>query len=329
MILVTGATGHLGNVLIRHLADTSQERIRILAERRDDVSHLPEGISETIYGDISDPDDVMKAVRSCRRVYHLAGLISLNPRLTEKLYRVNVLGTQNVVNACLQEGVERLLYTSSVDALYQHPRGQIITETLDTGMETAEGGYARSKILACRSVLDGIGKGLDAVIVYPATIIGPEDHRRSLPQRAFQYYCTQFKSKFCFEGAYNFVDVRDVADGICRAMEVGRKGEGYILSGETLTIEEIARAIAGADHAPLHLVKVPGFLLRPAVGVMAAFFRLRGKEPPLNGYALKVLRRNGDISNAKARKELGFAPRDIRESIRETIAWGRQKGIIA
>ena len=232
MILVTGATGHIGNVLVRKLHDRyPYEAIRLFLQPGEKLDAFSGMTVDLCYGDIRHAEDVHRAVNGARLVFHLAGLIDTAPRRPRLLQEVNVGGTRHIVDACLAFGVERLVYVSSVHALPDLPKNQAITEDHVFPVPGLLGPYAISKTTATAVVYDGIARGLDAVIVFPAGVIGPFDYKLSEMGRLIRYLSTYswLKLVMSFDGAYNFVDVRDVAEGIVRAGRTGLAGEGYIL----------------------------------------------------------------------------------------------------
>jgi len=178
MIVITGATGHLGNVLVRKLMNRNA-KIRVLVLPGEDVSSL-EGLEvEKIEGNVCTPDSLRRAFKGADTVYHCAGIISILPGQQKKLFRVNVTGTQNVVNMCLEEKVKRLVYISSIHAFSEPEKGIVIDESRRFDPENVLGEYSKSKALGTLEVIKGIKRGLDAVILCPSGIIGPYDYHIS------------------------------------------------------------------------------------------------------------------------------------------------------
>jgi len=230
MIVITGATGHLGNVLVRKLVNQNK-KVRVLILPGEDITSL-EGLEvEKVEGDVRVPDSLRKAFEGADIVYHCAGIISILPGQQKQLYQVNVLGTRNVVNICLETKIKRLVYTSSIHTLSEPAPGIIFDESREFNPENVLGEYSKSKALGTLEVLKGIEKGLDAVILCPSGIIGPHDYRISEMGKLIVDF-VKGKVKACVDGAYDFVDVRDVAEGLILASEKGKKGECYILSGQ-------------------------------------------------------------------------------------------------
>jgi dihydroflavonol-4-reductase len=332
MILVTGATGHIGNVLVRKLVTLyPQETIRLFLQPHEKLNMFDGLALELFFGDIRREEDVQRAVSGARLVFHLAGLIDTAPRRPSLLDDVNIGGTQHVVDACLLFHVERLVYVSSVHALPDLADNQVITEIKDFPVANLLGPYAQSKSQATAVVYDGIRRGLDAVIVFPTGVIGPFDYQESQMGLLLRYLSTQgwVKLIMSFRGAYNFVDVRDVVAGITAAAQAGRSGEGYILSGHSVTLKEIIRLERRAlgqkqpaiFYAPTWIVRVGAWF----TGLFCRIFRLR---PVFTPYSVSVLMSNCNISHVKATEELGYQPRPLLETFRDSLLWMDEHGQI-
>jgi dihydroflavonol-4-reductase len=321
MILVTGATGHIGNVLVKKLLAQGR-RVRILTLPADDLTPM-EGLDvEIVEGDIRRPDLILPAFEGVDLVFHLAGIVSIMPG-DELLYQVNVEGTRNVVAACLKTGVKRLVYTSSVHALKEAPHGKVIDESCGYHPESSRGGYDCSKALASLEVLEGVEKGLDAVIVCPSGVIGPCDYNISQMGQLFINYM-QGKLKAYVDGAYDFVDVRDVAQGLILASRKGETGESYVLSGEKITVRDLLLLLGEITGVKPPSLKIPLWLVKAAGRLAPLYYRGKNTRPLFTTYSADVLTSNCDISSIKAREELGYSARPLRESIENSIAWFRE-----
>lgn len=319
MILVTGATGHIGNVLVRQLLRRG-ENVRALILPGEDCCSLDGLDVEICEGDVLEPGLLARAFTGIRTIFHLAGIISILPGKDELLHRVNVQGTRNVVQAALKAGVHRLVFTSSIHALARAPHGITIDESIPFDPTNPCGEYDRSKAEASLAVLEAVGQGLDAVIVCPTGVIGPYDYRRSeLGQVILDY--VEEKTQFYVDGAYDFVDVRDVAEGLILANENGRKGESYILSGERLSVADLLltlREITGKRLLHLH---IPSSIARFASRFTPVYYRLTRTKPRFTTYSLETLESNSVISHAKAQHEFGYYPRSIKVSLIDTVKW--------
>ncbi len=326
MIVVTGATGHLGNVLVRKLVNQNK-KVRALILPGEDIVSL-EGLEvEKVDGDVCVPDSLRKAFEGAEIVYHCAGIISILPGQKKQLFQVNVLGTRNVVNMCLETKVKRLVYTSSIHALSEPAPGIVIDESREFNPENVLGEYSKSKTLGTLEVIKGIEKGLDAVILCPSGIIGPHDYRVSEMGKLIVDF-VKGKVKAYVDGAYDFVDVRDVAEGLILACEKGRKGECYILSGQQISVRQLLKFLEEISG-----VKVPSFKILHQVARAAGFFNvlycnLMKIKPLFTPFSIDVLASNSLVSCQRAQDELGYSPRSIYESIKDAVQWFKQKGIV-
>ena len=332
LILVTGATGHIGNVLVHALHQHFPgENLRILVQPNERLDMFDRLSLELFYGDIRDATAVREAVHGARLVFHLAGMIDTSMHPGPRLQEINVGGTRNVVAACEAEQVKRLVYVSSVHALPDLPDSQVITEIDKFPVPGLLGGYAQTKSDATALVYAAISRGLDAVVAFPSGVIGPEDHRLSEMGRVFRYFSSLGKLRLIlsFNGAYNFVDVRDVVEGLIAIAEKGRKGEGYILSGHRISLSEIIRLERDClGQCQPRIVSVPSKIVMGSAYFVAWFAQLFHVRSLVTPYSIAVLQSNSWISHEKASRELGYQPRPIDESFRDNIAWMIKTGMI-
>ncbi len=320
MILVTGATGFLGSVLVRQLLNEG-ETVRILRRSTSSLDLLGDaaGRVEHVLGDVTDAAAVREAMRGVERVYHTAAFVGFGgAKDAERLRAVNVGGTANVVDAALEEGVRRLVFTSSQAALGrpETPVG-VIDETAEWTASKLNTAYATSKHDAELEVHRGIAEGLDAVIVNPALIFGPgragentmeivEKARRGIPVAP--------------AGGTNVVDVEDVAAGHRAAMARGETGERYFLGSENLPWREIFGTLAAAFGKA-----GPRLVLPPALALLAgtaseALGALTRTRPALTRETARVSGRFYRYDNRKAREHLGVAFRPFRETAKRIAA---------
>ena len=326
MIVITGATGHLGNVLVRKLVSMNK-KVRALILPGEDIASLKGLEVEKVEGDVRVPDSLRKAFEGADIVYHCAGIISILPGQQKQLYQVNVLGTRNVVNMCLETKVKRLVYTSSIHALSEPAPGIVIDESREFNPENVLGEYSKSKALGTLEVLKGIEKGLDAVILCPSGIIGPHDYRISEMGKLIVDF-VKGKVKACVSGAYDFVDVRDVAEGLILACEKGKKGECYILSGQQISVRQLLKFLEEISGVKAPSFKIPHQVARTAGFFNVLYCNLMKIKPLFTPFSIDVLASNSLVSCQKAQDELGYSPRSIYESIKDTVRWFRQEGII-
>ena len=320
MIVVTGATGHIGNVLVRELLREG-ERVRALIGPSRNTAPL-EGLDvEKVEGDVRDLNSLLKAFKGAHLVYHLAAEISTVPGRNKLLQEVNVEGTKNVMEACLKSGVKRLIYTSSV-SVFSLDSGKSVHEDLFIDPHSLSGEYDKSKAFATLEVLKGTEKGLDAVIVCPTGVIGPYDFKPSEMGR-FILDFLMGKIKAYVEGAYDFVDVRDVARGHVLAASRGQKGGIYILSGERLTIGALLSMLEEVTGIKAPSLRVPKSLALLSAKLALPYYSVTGRRPRFTPYVIRTITSNIRVKTSKAREELGYSPRPLKESIRDTVKWFR------
>jgi dihydroflavonol-4-reductase len=322
MNLVTGAAGHLGNVLVRELLARG-DAVRALILPGEDCAGL-EGLPvERVEGNILDRAALQRACQGVDTLYHMAALVSLLEKDAPILHKVNVEGTRNVLEAARLCGVRRLVYTSSIHALARPPLGVAINETLPFDVHNPAGPYDRTKAEASLEVLKAAKAGLDVVIVCPTGVVGPYDFRRSEMGEMILSWM-RARVSFVVPGRFDFVDVRDVARGHILAAQHGQPGETYILGGEGIDVGHLCalvKASAGqrATHAPI--LSVPTRLALFAAYFAQIYYTWTHTRPCFTRYSLETLQSNSLISSEKARRQVGYAPRSLVESIRDTVGW--------
>lgn len=328
MIVVTGAAGHVGNNLVRALLTGARsEQVRCMVLPGESLRPL-EGLPvEIVEGDVRSPDSLKRAFQGADVVYHLASVIALLPSQYALLEEVNVRGARNVAETCLRCGVRRLVYTSSIHAIAEPPRGVMIDESMPIDPDRTRMLYSKSKARGTLEVLDVAKRGLDAVVICPTGVIGPFDHRPSEMGQLFLDYAAG-KMPAYIEGAYDFVDVRDVALGHVSAAEKGKKGELYILSGELVTVRWLMDTLSVLTGVPAPRLRLPVAAASMAAAVSTAWSRLTGRRPLLNKDSLYTLGSNSYVTSGKAKEKLGFAARPVRESIADTLQWFRDEGML-
>jgi dihydroflavonol-4-reductase len=326
MMVVTGAPGHLGNNLVRLLLERG-EKVRAMVLPGEDLTPLKGLDVEVVEGDVRRPESLDEAFRGADVVFHLASIISLLPGRSELLEQVNVKGARNVAEACLRAGVRRLVYTSSIHALVEPPHGTGIDESAGLDPLRVSMGYSKTKARGTLEVLDVIAKGLDGVIVYPSGVIGPNDFK---PSEVGHMILDFIRGRLpaTIDGGYNFVDVRDVAYGHILAAEKGRTGEGYILAGEWISVTDVLREVAAVVGRPVPKLKLSPGTASAVAKALTSLSRMTGKKPLVSMDMIEALLSNSLVTSTKALTELGFAPRPIRQSIRDTVVWFQEQGVV-
>jgi dihydroflavonol-4-reductase len=318
MWLVTGATGHIGNVLVRKLIERG-EKVRALILPGESVESISGLEVEAVEGDVLNLDSLFKSFEGIRGVFHLAGVISIMPGSNEFARRVNVEGTKNILHVAKEKKVKKLVYTSSIHAI-QRVDGGIIDESLPYDPDNPYGAYDRAKAEATLEVQKAAQAGLEAVIACPTGVIGPYDFRGSLMGSVIRT-AAETKPTLYVDGAYDFVDVRDVAEGLIAAAKHGKRGESYILSGQKISVRYLLETVCEITGRHFFQMKIPFDLAKFAALFTPMYYSLARVNPRFTPYSLEVLRSNANISHAKATRELGYKPRSLYESIKDTVKW--------
>jgi dihydroflavonol-4-reductase len=305
-VAVTGAAGHVGANLVRALLAQGRPTRALVHRERQSLEGLDVEIAE---GDIGDLDSLTRAFEGAEVVYHLAAHISILQSEWPLLEAVNVIGTRNVVAACMRCGVRRLVHFSTIHTLTQAP-------------------YDRSKAAADRELRRGIEKGLDAIIIIPTAVTGPYDYKPSHFGEAL-LRLAQGRLPSLVSGGFDWVDVRDVVQGAMRAEERAPAGADYILSGHWASLRQVARLVEEISGMPAPRFSSPMWLARVGAPFITAFDRLAGRRPLYTSVSLEALRDNRNISHRKASKELGYHPRPLRETIADTLSWFEEAGKLA
>jgi len=318
LILVTGAAGHIGNVLVRELVSRG-EKVRALILPGEDTTSIYGLDIEVVVGNVLDPVSLDRAMRGIDIVYHLAGVVSILPDKDDLMWKVNVEGTRNVLEAAKRAGIKRLVHTASIHALSRNWIG-IINEKVPFDPDNEAGGYDRTKAAASLLVLDAVADGLDAVIVCPTGVIGPHDYRGSeMGDLILDWLRKRFN--FLVRGAYDFVDVRDVAQGMILACERGRRGEVYILSGWHIKVLELKLLVQEELGNRITSITLPMWMAKFGAKLMPMFYKFTKHRPRFTDYSLDTLQSNSQVSREKAHKELGYTPRSLKSTIRDTVNW--------
>jgi len=318
MWLVTGATGHIGNVLVRELLARG-EKVRALILPNESRTPLNGLDVEAVEGDVLDLDSVFRSLRGVRSIFHLAGVISIMPGANPLVRRVNVEGTRNLLRAAKEADIQKFVYTSSIHAIQRAEQG-VIDESLPYDMDNPYGIYDRSKAEATLEVQKAAQAGLEAVIACPTGVIGPYDFRGSMMGDVIRSAAEQ-KPTLYVDGAYDFVDVRDVVHGLIAAAKKGGRGESYILSGQRITVRYLLETVREITGQHFFQMKIPFDLAKFAAHFTPWYYRMAKSTPRFTPYSLEVLQSNSYISHAKATRELGYRPRPLTESIADAVQW--------
>lgn len=270
---------------------------------------------------------LFEAAEGCETfVIHTAGIIDISEEVSPMMYDVNVNGTKNIIALCEEYNVQRLVYVSSVHAIPEQGKYEVLKEVNRFSPDWVAGGYAKTKAEATQAVLNAVEAGLDAVVIHPSGIIDPYDASGNHMVQMIKDYISG-KLPACVNGGYDFVDVRDVARGCLTAAEKGKTGECYILSNrhyEVRDVLRIARMVDGGRKLPT----LPMWMAKAAIPLMNFLSKIRKERPLYTKYSLYTLSSNDKFDHTKATAELNYRPRDLCLTIRDTIFWLRGRKIV-
>lgn len=324
LYLVTGVAGNLGSSVAAQLLEEG-ENVRGLVLKGDPAAaRVPKEVDICI-GDVTNTESLERFFTANDSteivVIHCAAIVTVNPNFSQKVYDVNVGGTKNILNACIAHKVKKLVYVSSISAIPELPHGTAITEVDRYDPNAVIGSYGKTKAEASQAVMDAVREqGLDASIVFPTGICGPDDYAFGPVASFLIDYCAG-KMPAGVEGSFNAVDVRDLAGAIVICCEKGRKGEGYILGNECVTMQQmfhLLSTITGTKEVKMILPASAAKLL----GKLSDLGEKITKKPArMTSFAIYSLIRNNEFDCSKAEHELGYHTRPFSDSIANTIVW--------
>lgn len=322
MILVTGASGMLGQRLVHQLVEDGEEVRVMLRPHGRSFPSLPVHV---VHGDVHEPADVAAAVSGCSQVFHTAGVVSYSPTDAERAYRTNVIGTRNVLRASMEAGVDRVVHTSSTAAvgLTDEPRCLDEKEPFDPRLRRVA--YMWTKHLAEVEVADAIAKGLDVVTVNPSTLVGAGDVNMNAGHVFAQLH--RGALRFAPPGGNSFVGVEDAVRGHLLAMRRGAPGRRYILSSGNLTYREwLSRVAAALGRGPIDRV-LPRWTETPlALGAAIASWIPQARLTPAMVF---FSYRHRWFTSDRAHRELGWTPaQGFDSAAREAVSWYAQRGLL-
>jgi dihydroflavonol-4-reductase len=322
--VVTGASGHIGANLIRELRRRGRTVRALHHVNRRAIENLD---VEIVPGDVCDLSSLRKAFKGADVVYHLAARISLSSNDYPVLEPINVTGVKNVVQACLDCGVRRLVHFSSIHAFIQESIGKPIDESCPLVEPRNCPPYDRSKAAGEKLVYGAIERGLDAVIISPTAVIGPYDFEPSFLGEAL-LNMARGKLPALVGGGFDWVDVRDVVQGALAAEEKAPTGTKYLLSGHFASMCELAAMVEETMGTPAPKLVMPRWLAFVGAPFMAGFAKMTGNRPLYTSASVRALRTGQDVSHDKAARELGYKPRPLQETIVDTFEWFHESGYL-
>lgn len=319
--IITGICGFLGNTVANQLAKAG-ERVRGLALPQDDASMLPPEV-EVIRGNVCDMASMQPLFHDLGTddeiyVIHTAAIISIDDKPGAILTAVNVGGTRNVIALCREHHVKKLVHVSSVHAIPELPHGEVMSEVESFDPDKVIEPYSKTKAAASQLVLDAARDGLNATVVHPSGIMGPGDYGKGLMLSVVVDYLGGYLPA-CVKGGYDFVDVRDVANGVIAACDRGRSGECYLLTGGYITAMDILKKLHEMTGRKEIKVAFPLWFIRLFIPVASLVAQMRKAKPLFTRSSLRILDANAIFSHAKATKELGYIPRKIDDTLRDTV----------
>ena len=324
-VLVTGGTGCVGSNLAIALVREGCN-VRILRRPDSDLRAIGRADVEHRFGDVRDLESLKCAMTGCDTVFHTAAIVSYWRRERERMYDVNIGGTRNVVQACLETGIEKLVHTSSVAAIGFPEHGSWADETNPFNWEAYDVGYRISKHRAEQEIQRGVRLGLPSVIVNPSIVVGPRDIHFNGGQIVRDIY--KKRLFFYLDGGMNVVHVDDVVRGSIAAACRGRIGERYILCGENLAMKEVFQIAAEVVGGIRPMMRLPGCAVRLVATAAEGFGSISNRKPWLTR---ELVARSGTayyFTNAKARKELDYSVTPFRVAVREAYDWYRVNGFL-
>jgi len=309
--IITGATGHIGNNLVKKLVELKKE-VKVLVRKIDQsINNLP---IEYIVGNIFDQEFLNKNISSDDIVIHLAGIIDIKNKNKEQVFKINYEGANLITNICLQKNVKKYIYCSSVDAI-EMTKGSLVKEPKDINVENIKGNYGKSKALATLYVKKIMKENPDfnASIVYPSAVIGPNDWKPSAIGKMVQDSIDK-KMQFGIKGGYNFVDVDDVVNAIITLSESDFKDD-YILSGEIVSVYKMYQLTNKAIGVKRKVPRLPMFLVWLGIPFV----------PYLSPIVFELLKTNPEYDCSKAIRDLNYQHTPFEKTIEKTVNWFKNK----
>jgi dihydroflavonol-4-reductase len=323
-IAVTGANGHVGINLCIALQEKGHF-VRAFNHKHDfGLKHIN---VESYKGDLLNKDSLKSFLTDIDVVVHLAAKISIKGDPDGSVQKINVEGTRNILEIARQSRIKRFIHFSSIHAFQQEPIDELLDEMrpiVDSGAFS----YDRSKAEGERMVLAAAKDGFDAIVLCPTAIIGPVDYEPSLIGNAMlKLYNHEVPA--LVPGGYNWVDVRDVVNGCIAAIDKGRSGEKYLLSGQWRSLKDVSTLITKQTGMKTTSVVMPFWIAHVGLPFITAFSKITGSEPIYTKESLQIIKNgNRNISSAKARGELGFNPRNLEDTIKDLFIWFRENDFV-
>ena len=329
--LVTGAAGFLGGTVCRELIQKG-ENVRAFVLPNDKAIKFVPCEAEIVKGDLCDMESLEHFFSVPKGseviVMHIASIVTVNPDYNQKVMDVNVGGTKNIIELCKKHKVSKLVYCSSTGCIPELPKGEAISEVNHFTKDGLIDCYSQSKAEATQAVLDAAEEGLNACVVHPTGILGPEDYAVGETTKVV-IQIINGEMPAGIDGSFNLADVRDLADGMIRAAEKGRKGECYILGNDDVSFRDFSRILSNESHCKKMKFFLPIKMAYFMAHLMEKQAKKKGTRPLMTTYSVYNLARNNVFDSSKAKKELGYHTRSYEETMRDEIRWLKESGKIA
>lgn len=320
-ILVTGATGHVGNCLVRKL---SEQGLEVVSLSKDTGSPISKELGlEHIQCDVRDFEKVRSVLKQIDVVYHLAAKIAIDNSESERVWDINVNGARNVAQAAYENGIQRMVHVSSVHAFNLDAKDKPISEK--TAYETRSSAciYDRSKAAGEIEVKRWTEKGLNAVIINPTGVIGPYDFGTSFMGKTL---LSMYRGElpYCLNGGFNWIDVRDIADVLIDAKEKGESGANYIIGGHWYSICQLSQLISKVSGIPAARFSIPMPVAKMAARLYCSWNQWAERKVRFTPYAIHTLGSNRHVDYTKALKTFGYTPLPILQTLADLHEWWKQ-----
>ena len=320
-LLVTGATGFLGGALVPLLVRAGHE-VRVLA--RGNAPEAEAAGCEIVRGDVRDADSVRRALAGREGLYHLAGLVSRDPRDAHKMYELHVSGTRVLLAEAERAGLQRVILASSSGTIGVSPVRRVATEEDDYPIETVgRWPYYLSKIYEEKIALEAARRRLPVVILNPSLLLGPGDARLSSTQDIYRFLLGRIPAMP--RGGISFVDVRDAARAFVAALNRGNVGERHLLGAANWEFSEFFGRLSRLARRSPPPLRLPSAVKVAAAHLMEGWAHRRGREPGLPAADVEMGEHWFFIDSSKAERLLSFSPRDPMETLAETISYVRER----
>ena len=330
--LVTGAAGFLGSNICTQLLERGDRVRAFVLEGDKSAKYIPEDV-EIFYGDLCNKASLEPFFTVAEGVQticiHVASIVTVNPYYRKLVLDVNVGGTENVVDMCLEhKECQKLVYVGSTGGIPECPHGEKIKEVKEVNLDEVQGWYSKSKAMAANNIFTAVEqRGLKACVVYPTGIMGPNDYAISETTSTI-IKIIKGETPIGIDGSFNMVDVRDLAAGCIAAADKGRIGEGYILGNDVIRFKTLSKIIAKETGCKPVKFFLPIFFAEMIAKRMEKRASKTGKMPMMTTFSVYNLKRNNQFDYSKAAQELGYTTRPLTETLRDQIAWLKENNLI-